>query len=137
PPCLANMRGRVRSEKAVTLRFVDLLLAGRIGRLLNAIGVVEHDPEIANAPDAGFRTHRRLAHFDTRVAEGALLGLAGLPVVVDLLVRAAGHAHAPAAALVLVDQHDAVFFALVDRAGGTDRHAARIEAVLAQARQIH
>src|SRR6185503_15657427 len=66
-----------------------------------------------------------------------LLGLAAFPVVVDLLVRAARDAHAPAAALVLVDQHDAVFLALVDRPRGAARDAGRVEAVLAQPRQVH
>ena len=32
---------------------------------------------------------------------------------VDLLVRTAGHAHAPATAFILIDQDDAVLFALV------------------------
>ncbi|EGF34433.1 hypothetical protein AAULH_14426, partial [Lactobacillus helveticus MTCC 5463] len=63
--------------------------------------------------------------------------LAGGPVVIDLLVGAAGHAHAPAAALFLIDQDDAVFLALVDRARGARSCAGRIEAMLAQARQIH
>src|SRR6185437_2968909 len=49
----------------------------------------------------------------------------------------AGHAHPPAAALVLVDQHDPVFLALVNRAGWAGRDAAWVQAVLAQARQIH
>ncbi len=83
------------------------------------------------------RAHRRLAGLDARVAEDALLGLAALPVVVDLLVRAAADAHAPAAALVLVDQHDAVFLALVDAAARAGRHAGRVQAVLAQPRQVH
>ncbi len=59
------------------------------------------------------------------------------PVVIDLLVRAAGDAHAPAAALVLVDENDAVLLALVDRARGAGRDAGRVQAVLAQARQEH
>src|SRR5690606_5198923 len=62
---------------------------------------------------------------------------AALPVVVDLLVRAGRYAHAPAAALVLVDQDDAVLLALVDRPRRARRHARRVEAVLAQARQVH
>ena len=66
-----------------------------------------------------------------------VLRLSARPVVIDLLVRAAGHAHAPAAALVLIDQNDAVFLALVDRAGRAGRDAGRIEAMLAQPRQIH
>ena len=76
-----------------------------------------------------------LADLDAREAERALLGLAGAVVEVDLLVRAAGHAHPPAAAAVLVDQHDAVLGALVDRPGRAGRGAGRVEAVLADARQ--
>src|SRR3546814_1993290 len=87
--------------------------------------------------DLGFRTHRRFAHLDPRVAEDAFLRLAALPVVVDLLVRTGRHAHAPAAALVLVDQPDAVFFALVDRPRRARRYARRVAVVLAQARQVH
>ena len=57
-------------------------------------------------------------------------------VEVDLLVRAAGDALAPAAAAVLVDQHDAVLGALVDRARRAGRHAGRVEAVLADPGQV-
>src|SRR3546814_4215200 len=92
--------------------------------------VVQHHAQVADAADAGFRTHRRFAHLDPRVAEDAFLRLAALPVVVDLLVRTGRHAHAPAAALVLVDQHDAVFLALVDRPRRARRYARRVEAVL-------
>src|SRR5690606_23049754 len=74
---------------------------------------------------------------DAREAEDALLGLAALPVEVDLLVRTARDAHAPAAALVLVDEHDAVLLALVDRARRARRDAGGIQAVLAQPRQVH
>jgi hypothetical protein len=52
---------------------------------------------------------------------GALLGLAGPVVEVDLLVRAAAHALPPAAAAVLVDEHDAVLGPLVDGAGRAGR----------------
>jgi hypothetical protein len=51
--------------------------------------------------------------------------------------RAARDAHAPAAALVLVDQDDAVLLALVDGAGRAGRDTRRVEAVLAQPRQVH
>src|SRR3546814_18393764 len=53
------------------------------------VGIVQHDAEIADAPDAGFRTYRRLARLDPRIAEDALLALAGFPVVIDFLVGAA------------------------------------------------
>src|SRR5699024_718345 len=93
--------------------------------------------EVADASDAGFRADGRLSGLDPRIAEDALLGLSGRPVVVDLLVGAARHAHAPAAALLLVDQEDAVFLALVDRAPRAGGEARRVEAVLAQSRQVH
>ena len=73
---------------------------------------------------------------DARVAEGALLGLAGLVVEVDLLVGAAGDAHAPATAAVLVDQDDAVLGSLVHGTGGARGNARRVEAVLADAGQV-
>ncbi len=99
--------------------------------------VVQHHAQVADAADAGLGADRGLAGLDARIAEQAFLGLAALPVEVDLLVRAARDAHAPAAALVLVDQHDAVVLALVDRARRARRHARRVQAVLAQARQVH
>src|SRR5262249_60842478 len=74
---------------------------------------------------------------DAGIAENALLGLAGIPIVIDLLVWTARHTHPPATALVLVDEDDAVLLTLVDRAGWAGRDTARIQAVLAQARQGH
>ena len=114
--------------------------AGRIRdarRRLDPVRVVEDHPEVADPSHAGLRTHRRLPALDPRVAERALLGLPRGPVEVDLLVRAAGDAHPPAPALLLVDEHDPVFLALVDRPGGAGGHARGVETVLAQARQVH
>src|SRR6185503_7370606 len=109
---------------------------GGCGRGRDPVGVVEEEAEVAQPPDAGLGAHRRQTHLDARVAERALLGLAALVVEVDLLVRAAGDALAPAAAAVLVDEDDAVLLALVDRTGGARGHARRVEAVLADARQV-
>jgi hypothetical protein len=108
-----------------------------IGRLFDPIGVVKHHTKIPDAPDTGFRTHRRLTAFDARIAEGAFFRFAGVPVVINLLVGAAGHAHAPATAFLLVDQNDAVFLALVDRARRARRRTGGVKAMLAQPRQIH
>src|SRR5262249_42752381 len=69
--------------------------------------------------------------------EDALLGFTARPVVIDLLVRTTRYTHAPAAALVLIDENDAVLFALVDGTGRAGRHTRRVEAVLAQPRQVH
>src|SRR5690606_21758034 len=44
---------------------------------------------------------------------------------------------APATTLVLVDEDDAILLALVDRPRRAHRDAGRVEAVLAQPRQIH
>ena len=139
-PCrsrLGDDLGIVGIEEDVELRLVEIALVGLAGGFLDPVGVIEHHAEIADAADAGLRAHRRLAGLDARIAEDALLGFARRPVVIDLLVGAAGDAHAPAAALVLVDQDDAVLLALVDRARRTGRDAGRIEAVLAQPRQVH
>ena len=57
-------------------------------------------------------------------------------VEVDLLVRAAGDAHPPAAAAVLVHEHDAVLDALVHRPRRAGGDAGGVEAVLADARQV-
>ena len=129
--------GVVRIEEHIQLRTVEIGLALGAGRRLDLVGVIKDHTQVANAPDAGFRTDRGLAGLDPRIAEGAFLGLTGIPVVIDLLVRTARDAHPPAAALLLVDQDDAVLFALVDRARGTGGGTGGVKAVLAQARQIH
>jgi hypothetical protein len=86
---------------------------------VDTISVVEYDAKVTDAPDAGFRANRGLSRFEPRIAQDALLALAARPVEIDLLVRAAGHAHTPAAALLLVDEDDTVFLALIDRTGRT------------------
>ena len=90
----------------------------RRGGLEDLVGVIKDQADVTQSSDAGLGANGGNADFDARVAEGALLGLTGLVVEVDLLVRAAGHAHPPASAAVLVDQDDAVLGALVDRARG-------------------
>src|SRR5699024_2725294 len=132
----ADHLGVVGVQDDVALGAVELLLVLGRGRLGDPVGVVQHQPDVAQAAHAGLRAHRGLALLDARVAEGALLGLAGAVVEVDLLVRAAGDAHAPAAAGVLVHQDDAVLLALVDRAGRARGHAGGVQAVLADARQV-
>src|SRR5215831_7392998 len=126
--------GVVRIEEQLELRLVEVLRVLGTRRALDLVGVIKDDAEIADASDAGFRAHRRQPGLDARVAKRALLGLPGGPIVVDLLVWTARYAHAPAAALVLVDEDDAVLLALVDRTGGAGGDTAWIEAVLADAR---
>ena len=126
----------VRVEEDPPLRLVQVVVVRRGGGLQHPVGVVEHQADVAQPADAGLRADGRDADLDAREAERALLGLAGAVVEVDLLVRAAGHAHPPAAAAVLVDQDDAVLGALVDRPGRAGRGAGRVEAVLADARQV-
>ena len=118
------------------MRLVEVLLVRRGGGVEDLVGVVEEQAQVAQPAHAGLRADRRLPGLDAREAEGALLGLAGAVVEVDLLVRAAGHAHPPAAATVLVDQDDPVLLALVHRSGRAGRDAGRVEAVLADARQV-
>ena len=129
--------GVIRVQEHVELGVEQVMLVGHGRGRLHAVGVVEDDAEVADPPDAGLRADGRHPGLDARVAEGALLGLARVPVEVDLLVRAAADAHPPAAALLLVDEDDAVLLALVHRAGGARGHAGGVEAVLADARQVH
>jgi hypothetical protein len=126
----------VRVQEHVQLGPVEVLLTRGGGGAQDLVGVVEEEAEIAQPAHAGLRADRRLPGLDPGEAEGAFLRLAGAVVEVDLLVRAAGHAEPPAAAAVLVDQHDAVLGALVDRAGRAGRGARRVEAVLADPRQV-
>src|SRR3546814_14624135 len=63
------------------------------------------------------RAYGRQAGLDAWITEDAFLRFARLPVVVDFFVGTARDAHPPAAALLLVEKHDAVLLALVDRAG--------------------
>jgi hypothetical protein len=137
-PAASASRGRPgpRGRGSTRAALVEVGVVLDRGRLEHLVGVVEDEADVAQPADAGLGAHRRDADLDARVAEGALLGLAGLVVEVDLLVRAAGDAHPPAAAAVLVDQDDAVLLALVDRAGRARRRARRVEAVLADARQV-
>src|SRR3989344_3724945 len=89
-----------------------------------------------NAPHALLRAGRRQTLFDPRITEDALLGLLGDGVEVDLLVRAGGDAMLVTAAALLVDEHDAVFLALVNRLARTGGETGRIGAMVADARQI-
>src|SRR3954452_20851322 len=79
---------------------------------------------------------RRLPAFEPWIAQDALLGLTGRPVEVSLFVRATRYAHAPSAASLLADQHHAILAALVNCPLGAGRHAARIEAMVADTRQV-
>ncbi len=119
------------------MTLVQIFFVFRTGGAFNGICVIQQYAKVADTAHAGFGANGRLTGFDTRVAEDALLGLAALPVEVNFLVRATGDTHPPAAALVLVDQHDAIFFTLVDSTARAGRHARRVETVLAQARQVH
>ena len=134
---LFNHRRVVRVEEYLALAFIEVGFMFGAGRFLNPVGVIQQHAEVANASDAGFRTDRRLAGFNPWIAENALLRFAAFPVEVDFFIRTAADAHAPAAAFILIDQYDAILFALIDSPARAGRDAARVKAVFAQARQIH
>src|SRR5512144_2134351 len=79
---------------------------------------------------------RRLARFQPRETQNAFFRFAGGPVIESLFIRTGGHTHAPAPAFFLIDEHDAVFAALVDCPRWPRRHTTSVEAVIADARQI-
>ena len=124
----------VEHDRLLGLEKVLLIFGG--GGLGDAVGIVEDDAQVAQAAYTGLGAHSGLANLEARVAQRALFGLASLVVEVDLLIRAAGYAHAPAAAAVLVHQDDAVLGALVHRTGGAGGYAGRVHAVLANTRQV-
>ena len=126
----------MRIQNEVKLCLVEVLLVWRRRRLGDPVRVVKEQAEVTQASDARFRTNGRHARLDAWVTHRALLGLAGVVVEVDLLVRAPGHAHAPAATGVLVDKHDAILGPLVHRAGRARGHARGVEAVLANTWQV-
>src|SRR6185503_20094798 len=82
----------VRVKEDIKLGLIEILLVRHTRRLLDAVGIVEHDAEIPDAPDTSLRTHRWLPGLDARIAEDALLGFSARPVVINLLVRTAGNA---------------------------------------------
>src|SRR6516164_9986468 len=81
-------------------------------------------------------TGGRLTGFEARETQNALFRFSGIPVVKHLLIGTRGHAHAPTAAALLIDKHDAVFPALVQRARRARRHARRIKAMIADAGKV-
>jgi hypothetical protein len=124
----------VQQDSALSL--VELRVVVHRRRLGYPIDVVEHQPEVAQPSHTRFRAHRGHPDLDARITQSALLGLAGLVVEIHLLVRTSGHTHPPAAAAVLIDEHDSVLGALVHRARWARRHAGRVQAMLADPRQI-
>ncbi len=127
----------VRIQEQAQLRFIQVLRVFHAGRRFDFVGIVQQHAQIADTAHAGFRADGRLAHFDTRIAERAFFGFAAGPVVVDFFVWAAGYAHTPAAAFVLVNQHNTVVFAFINAAGRAGGHAGRVQTVFTQAGQIH
>ena len=114
----------------------DQFIVRYIGGGRDAVSIIEQHAHVTDAPNAGMCTGGCLSGFHAREAQDALFGFTRVPVVVNFLVRAGGHAHAPGTAIVLIDQHDAVFGALVNGARWAGRHAGRIETVVADARHI-
>ena len=125
----------MRIEHQIELTLVEILLVSG-GIFLDFVRVIEHHADVTDTAHAAFAAQGGFPVFKTRVAEDALFALVALRIEIDLLVRAGRDALAPAAALVLVDQHHAILFALVDGARGAGGGTGRIEAVLAQTRQV-
>src|SRR5262245_25878540 len=99
------------------------------------------ETDVADTGGHATRLHRQtsallVAAFDTREATDALLARARRTPVETLLVRTSLHALAVAAALLLVNQHDAVLGALVNGVPRARRKASWIGAMIANSRQV-
>jgi hypothetical protein len=108
-------RGVVRVENEGSLSFHEFG-SRQFGDLLDAGRVIEYDAEISNPPDARVETRGSLAGLETWIAQDAFLALSQVPVIEDLLIRTCRNAGSPSAATVLIQEHDAVFAALIQRA---------------------
>src|SRR5690606_3106126 len=104
--------------------------------LVNGAVLIVEIAHEAQAPWTLTCAGRRHALVDAWEAEDALLRDQLHVVVIDALVRAGFHAEAKAFALLLVDQHDPVLLALVDRASRTGFQTRRVGAVIAEAREV-
>ena len=134
-PCIGDDLGIERVEQHAALR-LDQLGVVLLYDLSDLVSVIEHDPEVADSPHARVHARRCLAALEPRVAEDALLALAGRPVEVGLLVGTRRDAEPPGTTTLLVEQHHAVFAALVERARRTRGDARRVQAVVADSRQV-
>ena len=109
----------------------------RCGRcFLNLVGIIKNDAKITNSANTGVHTSRRKTGFYARETKNAFLGLASMPVVISLLIRAGSHTHSPATADILVNKYDAILTSLVQRAGGTRSDTGRVQTVIADPRQV-
>src|SRR6185312_5375082 len=111
-----------------------------VDRALRIVDPALH-PDLADARRVAAADHRpafaeRILAFEPRIAGDAFLRGAALRVVHRLFVRTGLDAGAVAAAAMLIDQHDAVFLALVDRLVRARRQARRVGALIADPRQI-
>jgi hypothetical protein len=97
----------------------------------DSIRVVKQSTQVANPANAGVETSGCLTRLLSGIAENALLGFPGLPVKVDLFVRATGNAHPPCPAFLLAHKDNTILATLVDGASWTGGNAARVEAMVA------
>ncbi len=134
---LPDNRWIVRIQEHIQLRLIEVFRVVGTRSIADLVRIVEHYPHVSDSADAGFGADSWHARFDTWIAEDAFFRLAGLPVVINLLVGAGTDTHAPAAAAVLIDQDRTVLLTLVNGAGGTTGDTGRVEAVVAQTRQVH
>src|SRR3989304_3929424 len=100
---------------------------------------VEADLARADRHAACFHGHtfgEGIRAFNPRITGDAFLAGARCAAIHRLLVRALLNALAVTAAARLVDQHDAILGALIDRLARAGRSASRVSAVVADALQI-
>ncbi len=100
-----DRRGRGGLRKMSRLRLVQVAVALHAGGFLDAVSVVQQHAQVADAAHAGFGAHRGLARLDARGSRRCTSRpCRSASCSRSFFVRAARDAHAPAPALVLVDE---------------------------------
>src|SRR5210317_394256 len=119
-------------ENHVSLRCRYILIVP-LGDRFDLVSIVEEHAQVTNSANTRMEASRCLANFLARITKDAFFRLTGSPTVVSLLVRTGRNTHPPAATLILVDQNNTVFTALVYGSRRTTGNTSGIQAMIADA----
>ena len=112
--CLSNYVRIVWIQKDIQLSLVQIVFVFGACSFSNTVCIVQNNAQISNTAHTGFRANRRLSSFNSGITKNTFFCFTRLPVVIYFFIRAATDTHTPATALVLINENNAVVFALVN-----------------------